>query len=167
MAYDESLANRQLLYWTLALMILPALSYAVFRLNGVTLVVVWIAGAGALGLLTGYSTGVSETSGTTTEFLKLIGPGVVIPVLAGIATVVNQPKTTTETFVYVGSQVSSKTTAVTLSSEFAHLHPLALFASFFLFYSTLAVAGILLGVSDREEGHGTSYAPPSDDDRLA
>ena len=49
----------------------------------------WLAGAAAIGLLGGYATGASEKAGTATEFTKLLGTGLIVPVLGGH---VNLPK---------------------------------------------------------------------------
>ena len=45
----------------------PILLYDAFGLDSRTIIVVWLAGAGALGLLSGYTTGASEQTGTAGE----------------------------------------------------------------------------------------------------
>ena len=130
----------------------PILLYDAFGLDGRTIIVVWLAGAGALGLLSGYTTGASEQTGTAGEFLKFLSGGVLVPLVGGIAALVRQPERTTERSTYVGDHVTEKITEVTLPSQAAHFHPLLVLGSFFVAYSVLAIIGIRLGVAHRAGG---------------
>jgi len=129
-----------------------ACSYRASGLDGRTIAYAWIGGAGALGLLSGYTTGNSNQPGTASEFLKFLSGGVLVPLVGGIVAVVQQPHKTTETTTYTGDHVTQQVTETTFSSPSAHLYPLGLLAGFFIAYSMFAIVGVLLGVENRARG---------------
>jgi len=45
----------------------------------------WMAGAVALGLVSGFTTGLSKQPGSGTEFVKFLGAGILVPILGGLA----------------------------------------------------------------------------------
>ena len=109
----------------------------------------WLAGAAALGLLTGFTTGLSSHAGSGVEFVKFLGAGVLVPLVGGVSALIARPQQVTEKSVYTGTQLSEKiTTTVTLSD--AAIHPLAVLGSFFLAFALVAIVGIIGGVLARE-----------------
>jgi len=131
---------------------IPAISFLAVGTERWTLIAVWAAGAGLVGLLSGYTTGASEQTGTASEFLKFVSGGVLVPLIGGLATLVRQPSTTIERSVYSGTQLMQKTTEVILSNPNAPFVPLAVLGSFLIPYCALAVIGILIGISHRQAG---------------
>lgn len=111
----------------------------------------WLVGAGALGLLSGFTTGASSQAGTAAEFLKFLSGGIVVPILGAVAALLQQRQKTVESFTYTGDQITEKVTEVTIPSQFAEFHPLWVLGSFLFAYGFLAVLGIVLGVSCRNK----------------
>ena len=85
----------------------------------------WLAGAGALGLLSGYTTGASSQVGAASEFLKFVSGGILLPLFGGIAT--------------------------TLSNE-SIFYSLEIIGGFLFFYSLFAIIGLIVGAKSRTDG---------------
>ena len=125
--------------------------YCASGLDGRTITVVWLAGAGALGLLSGFTTGASKQQGTAGELLKFLSAGIIVPLLGGIAAIVRQPQQTIERSTYVGEHVTEKITEIVLKPEIAYLYPLAILGGFFVTYGVFATLAIILGVVLRDK----------------
>jgi hypothetical protein len=106
------------------------------------IVALWLSGAASLGLLSGYTTGVSTENGTASEFLKFISGGVFVPLLGAVGVLVSSQRDTER-------QSLEK---VTEASAPAAFFPLAVLGGFLAFYSFFAMAGIILGVWHRSRG---------------
>jgi len=115
---------------------------------------IWLAGAAALGLLSGFTTGASKQPGISGEFIKFLSGGILVPLTAAIATALKGPATTTETYEYLGELVAKKVTEVTTPPQMDLLSPLSVLGSFFVVYSLLAILGILLGASQKKKSDG-------------
>jgi hypothetical protein len=122
-------------------------------------IAMWFAGAAALGLLTGYTTGASEQPGTAGEFLKFLGAGILVPFIGGVASLLQRPQVTTESYTYVGTQVAQKLTEVKNLSGVGVFHPLSVLGGFFALYGLSAILGIVIGARHREKGVA-SIKPP-------
>ena len=96
---------------------------------------VWMSGAGALGLLSGFTTGFSSRAGTGGEFLKFLGAGILVPLIGGAASLIARAQD-------VDAQLESAPSA----------DPLIVLGSFFLVFGLVAIAGILSGVLFRRGG---------------
>ena len=112
---------------------------------------VWLAGAGALGLVSGFTTGLSTKVEAGAEFVKFLGAGILIPLVGGVAALLARPTQVTETSTSSGTQVIQKVTTTVTSSE-GLLHPLTVLGSFFVVFSLLAILGIIGGVLLRKAG---------------
>lgn len=119
----------------------------------------WLAGAAALGLVIGFTTGASETAGAASSMIGFISGGVLVPVLGGIAALVKQPETTKETSTYLEDHVVTKVVEVTAQLPATELHPLWVAGSFFAVFSLAAILGIGLGVRRRVGAIGNAGAP--------
>ena len=95
----------------------------------------WLAGAGALGLLSGHTTGASSQVGAASEFLKFVSGGILLPLFGGIATLLS----------------GSGDTANTLSNE-SIFYSLEIIGGFLFFYSLFAIIGLIVGAKSRTDG---------------
>ena len=112
----------------------------------------WVAGAAALGLVTGFTTGISEQAGSGQEFVKFIGAGILVLLLGGVATLLVNKEVVTEKFDYSGTQLMLKTTTTETPISDGFLHPIAVLGSFFTVFAVLAVVGIFAGMLLRKSG---------------
>jgi len=96
---------------------------------------IWMAGAGAIGLLSGFTTGLSEKAGTAGEFLKFIGTGVLVPLIGAIAALMARAQD-------VAADLESSPSA----------DPLVVLGSFFLVFGVLGILGIVAGALLRRGG---------------
>ena len=128
----------------------PLVSYYLVS-ESLVIVATWLAGARALGLLSGYTTGASRATGTAGEFLKFLSGGVLVPLVGGIAGLLQRPQKITERYTYAGDQLVEKITETALASPFPLFQPLVILGSFLLVYGLLAIAGIILGARHRVE----------------
>jgi hypothetical protein len=96
---------------------------------------VWMSGAGALGLLSGFTTGFSSRAGSGSEFLKFLGAGILVPLIGGSAALIARAQD-------VDAQLESAPSA----------DPLIVLGSFFLVFGLVAILGILSGVLLRRGG---------------
>ena len=111
----------------------------------------WLAGAAAIGFLSGFTTGASTNAGSGMEFVKFIGTGILIPILGGAGTLYIGEKAYTEKNVYSSSDnLIEQTTNTATSFPNALLHPLAVMGLFFAVFALLAVIGIVAGAALRE-----------------
>jgi hypothetical protein len=115
----------------------------------------WLLGAAALGLVSGFSTGASLQAGAAAQLIAFISGGIIVPILGGVVSLLKQPETTTETNTYSGEQLVQKITAITMTNQPAELHPLWVAGSFFAVYSMFAIMGVALGVRRRNGMVGT------------
>jgi hypothetical protein len=113
--------------------------------SGSSAATLWLAGAGGLGLVSGFTTGNSAQTGTASEFLKFLSAGIVVPMVAGAVTLLEFRTGTTETWTYAGEKTTSHTTSITLPEGYEHFHPLWVLGGFFLMYGIAAVIGAVLG----------------------
>ena len=111
----------------------------------------WLAGAAALGLLTGFTTGLSSHAGSGIEFVKFLGAGILVPLVGGASALIARPQQVTEKSTYSGTQLVEKVTTTVTSSD-AAIHPLTILGSFFLVFAAIAILGILGGVLARSAG---------------
>ena len=112
----------------------------------------WIAGAAALGLLSGFATGLSKDPGSGKGFVTFVGTGILVPILGGVGALLERTQQMTERSAYSGTQLVVKTTkTVTLPSD-GLPHPLAVLGSFFVAFALLAVLGLIAGVLLRKGG---------------
>ena len=107
----------------------------------------WAAGAGALGLVSGFITGLSTAEGSGKAFITFLGTGLLVPILGGVGAFLGQTESVTETSTYLNDHLIKKTTdTVTSFSDGDLLHPLAVLGLFFLAFTALAIVGIVGGV---------------------
>jgi len=106
----------------------------------------WVAGAAALGLITGFTTGISEQAGSGEEFVKFIGAGILVPLLGGVASLLVHKQVVTEKSEYTGTQLTLKTTTTETPTPDDMLHPIAVLGSFFAAFGVLAVIGLIAGM---------------------
>jgi hypothetical protein len=115
---------------------------------------VWLAGAAALGLVSGFTTGAVGQTGIGTEFLKFLSAGIIAPLLGAVVTLLEFRKLTFEFNTYTASQqLESKVVGIQLPDAFPFMHPLWVLGAFFLTFSLGAVLGIVLGVAARRMGN--------------
>jgi len=88
-------------------------------------VALWLSGAAALGLLSGYTTGASDQTGTASEFLKFVSGGVLVPLLGGAAGLVQGSEKASESYSYLDGQLVEKVTATSGPLHATVFHPLA------------------------------------------
>jgi ribose/xylose/arabinose/galactoside ABC-type transport system permease subunit len=106
----------------------------------------WMAGAGALGMVSGLTTGLSTEKGSGQAFVTFLGTGLLVPILGGVAAFLGQTEKVTEESTYANDQLVKKITeTVTSFSDGPLLHPLAVLGSFFLAFGVLAILGIIGG----------------------
>lgn len=112
----------------------------------------WITGAAALGLVSGLTTGLSENPGSGTSFMTFLGAGLLVPIIGGVAALLEQTVEVTEKSTYLSDQLVEKTTMTVTSFSDGSVHPLAVLGSFFLVFGVVAVLGIVGGALLRESG---------------
>lgn len=112
----------------------------------------WIAGAGALGLVSGLTSGLSKQPGSGTEFVKFIGAGILVPILGGVAALLAKTQEVAEKSTYSGTQLVEKTTRTVTFLSDGSMHPLAVPGAFFVAFALLAVLGIIAGALLRKSG---------------
>ncbi len=113
----------------------------------------WMAGAGALGLVGGLITGLSDKEGSGTAFMTFIGTGLLVPILGGVAALLGNTETVTEKSTYDNNSHVVERTTETISSLSDNLmHPLAVLGSFFLAFGVLAILGIIGGALLKKGG---------------
>jgi vacuolar-type H+-ATPase subunit I/STV1 len=103
----------------------------------------WMAGAGALGLVSGFITGFSSSSDSGKAFTTFISTGLLVPILGGVAALLGDTEKVTEKTTYLNSNIVEKTTETVSSISDNLLHPLAVLGSFFLAFGVLAILGII------------------------
>lgn len=103
----------------------------------------WIGGAGALGLVSGFITGFSSSSDSGKAFTTFISTGLLVPILGGVAALLGDTEKVTEKTTYLNSNIVEKTTETVSSISDNLLHPLAVLGSFFLAFGVLAILGII------------------------
>ena len=118
----------------------------------ISIVAIWLVGAGGLGLLSGYTTGASEKTGSASDFLKFVSGGVLVPLLGGVAALLRGSQKTTETHRYEDGLVVEKITSTSSSFQDAISHPLVVLGGFLLLYSIFAVIGIVVGIHYKTKG---------------
>jgi hypothetical protein len=106
----------------------------------------WAAGAAALGLVTGFTTGNSEKEGSGQEFVKFIGTGILVPLVGGVATLLVNKQVVTEKSDYSGTLLTLKTTTTETPASDGFLHPIAVLGSFFAVFAVTAVVGLFAGM---------------------
>jgi hypothetical protein len=111
----------------------------------------WLLGAAALGLVSGFISGASEKEGTAEHALGFLSAGVVVPILVGIAALLRAPQTTTEQTTYDGEHITKKVVDIVNKTEVTELHPLWVVGSFFVVFGLSTIVGIALGVRRRNE----------------
>jgi hypothetical protein len=120
-------------------------------LSGSDLLRFWLAGGGALGLLTGYTTGLSKETGSGIEFVKFLSAGLVVPIIGALAALLSTTETVTiSEYSGSGAQPLKKITETVASLSDASLHPAAALGSFFAVFGLFAVLGLTAGALFRE-----------------
>jgi hypothetical protein len=152
MAVEKKWTGTLILFCILLILSCPAAALFAGGVGVPVIVTAWLGGAAALGVLSGFTTGASEHTGTASEFLKFLSGGVVVPLLGGLGAMIGQAQQTTESFVYDGEKVLQHVTQVGLDSVTTSLYPLGVFGGFLLAYSLSAVLGIILGAKFRVGG---------------
>ena len=128
-----------------------AIAFALFCGAGELPLRVWLAGAGALGLVTGFTTGLSENPGSGMEFVKFLGAGILVPLVGGVSALLARSQRVTENSTYADAQVVEKVTETVTSSD-AMLHPLTVLGSFFVMFALVAILAIIGGLLLRKAG---------------
>ena len=105
----------------------------------------WVAGAAALGLLAGFTTGLSQQTGVGLEFVKFLGAGLVIPLVGAVAVILNKTQSATETYSYSGTNLDKKVTLTQTEFPDKLSHPLAILGLFFSAFAIFAVVGVIAG----------------------
>jgi len=111
----------------------------------------WIAGAAALGLVSGLTTGLSTHAGSGQAFVTFVGAGILVPILGGVAALLSNTQVVTEKSTSSGPLTEKTTETSTLRSD-GFLDPLAVVGSFFVVFALLAILGLFGGVLLREAG---------------
>ena len=106
----------------------------------------WVAGAAALGLVTGFTTGNSQKEGSGQEFVKFVGTGILVPLVGGVATLLVNKQVVTEKSDYSGTLLTLKTTTTETPTSDGFLHPIAVLGSFFAVFAVTAVVGLFAGM---------------------
>jgi hypothetical protein len=112
----------------------------------------WIAGAAALGLVSGLITGLSKQPGSGQAFVTFVGAGILVPILGGVATLLVNTQVVTEKSKYSDTLLIEKSTETVTPHSDGFLHPLAVLGSFFIAFALLAVLGVVGGVLLRDSG---------------
>jgi hypothetical protein len=124
--------SRNILYGALLVsVVLLAGSCALVDSSTTSIGSVWFAGAGVLGLLSGFTTGASSETGAGSELLKFVAGAIIAPLL--------------------GSVVSL--TSVASPAPATAIHPMWALGTFFVGFGLAAVLGVLFGMLLREKGH--------------
>ena len=110
----------------------------------------WLAGAAALGLLTGFATGLSGESGSGKQFVAFVGTGILVPILGGVGAVLVRSERVTEKSTYAGNQLVEKTTE-TIPAE-GSLDPMAVVGSFFVLFALFGALGLIGGALLKKAG---------------
>lgn len=155
-----------LIAYVVLVVITLGIAYSASNTAAAPILTMWLLGAAALGLVSGFTTGASEQAGAAAQLIAFISGGVMVPILGGVATLLKQPETTTETNTYSGEQLLQKITAITATSQASELHPLWVAGSFFAVYSIFAIIGVAVGVRRRNgtvgrKPGGIKLAPPA------
>jgi hypothetical protein len=104
-------------------------SSALVDLTGASIARTWFAGAVALGLLSGFTTGASHETGAGTELMKFLSGAIIAPLLGSVV-----------------SLTSSTSPAPTPT-----IHPMWAIGAFFMGFGSAAMLGIMIGISFREK----------------
>lgn len=113
----------------------------------------WMAGAGALGMVSGLIAGLSKEKGSGKAFITFLGTGLLVPLIGGVAAFLGQTERVTEESTYSNGQLVKKITETATSfSDGSLLHPLAVLGSFFLAFGVLAILGVIGGALLRKSG---------------
>lgn len=152
MAVETKWSTTLKVYSVILILACPAVAWFSSGMGVPVIVTAWLGGAAALGVLSGFTTGVSDHTGTASEFLKFLSGGVVVPLLGGLGAMIGQAQRTTESYVYDGDNVLQHVTEAGLDSVTTSLYPLGVFGGFLLAYSLSAVLGIILGAKFRTGG---------------
>ena len=131
--------------------VLALVFWAIWGTQGQAIGRLWIAGAAGIGFLSGFTTGVSNDTGSGKEFVKFIGTGVLIPILGSGGTLLIGIKEYTEKNVYLQDKLTEQTTRTVTTFSDGLLHPIAVLGSFFVGFALLAVVGIIAGALLRAE----------------
>jgi hypothetical protein len=135
----------------IALILIALISQFISGISNWKYLSIWLTGAGAIGLLSGYTTGVSKQKGVTGEFMKFISGGILVPLVGGIATLMKEPVNNIERYSYTDNVLTEKITSTTLQSQNTHYDALVILGGFLLVYCFLATIGIYLGVKSQGE----------------
>jgi hypothetical protein len=106
----------------------------------------WMAGAAALGLLTGFTTGASADLGSGKEYVKFVGTGILVPIFGAVGTLLERTQKVTENSTYSGAQLVEKITTTLTPLAEGSLTPLTALGSFFVAFALFALLGIVGGV---------------------
>jgi hypothetical protein len=117
-----------------------------------TVAIIWLLGAGAVGLISGFTTGTSKQTGMGTEFMKFLSVGIITPMIAGAVTLLEFRKGTIETWTFEGEKMTGHSTGVSIPAGYEHFHPIWVLGGFFLMYGFFAVVGAVLGIALRKAG---------------
>jgi hypothetical protein len=147
--------NKKWIWNILILLIPPILGFVCAYLAAISftnceehlLAALWFSGAVALGFISGYTTGASKYVAISSEFLKFLSGGVLVPLFGGAAGLIQGPEKVIESYRYVDDQLIKK--VVETSGPLHAMHPLAVLGGFLVFYGFFAVVGILVGVYHR------------------
>ena len=120
-------------------------------------IALWIVGAAALGLLSGFVTGASEQQGAGAEFLRFLSGGILVPLLGAISSLIQLPQKTTEHFSYSADQITQKITETTIPLPGGYVQPLSIVGTFMLAYSLFAIVGIVVGIHRRKAGQEIKF----------
>lgn len=112
----------------------------------------WTAGAMALGLSVGLTTGLSNKDGSGQEFVKFVSVGVVIPVLGAVGALLVKRDGVSERWTYDGTVLVEKITTTETSFSNDLLNPFSVLGLFFTGFAVFAVVGIVAGVLLRDGG---------------
>jgi hypothetical protein len=134
----------RILFWLVPLAVV-IIGYCVTDPAGVWTKLLWLAGAAALGLVSGFTTGASSQTGAGAELLKFISGGILVPLLSGVVAILQYRQGSKEHYQYMGDHLVEKTTEATVPTDFAYFHPLWVLALFFVGYCSFAVIGVMLG----------------------
>ena len=142
--------------WKILLWLLPfgvvVVVYCFADDAGLSTKLLWLAGAAALGLISGFTTGASSETGAAAELLKFISGGILVPLLGGVVAILQYRQGSKEHYVYEAGQLAEKTIEATLPADFAFFHPLWVLALFFVGYCSFALLGVLLGKQLQKAG---------------
>ena len=112
----------------------------------------WLAGAAGFGLLAGFVSGASEQAGTSLELTKLLGAGLIVPIIGGIGGLVDKTQTVIETMQYDGEQLIGKTTSTIITLEEGRMPPAEMMGGFLFVFCVGAMFGMFGGIKIRVGG---------------